>query len=206
MRRSGAVTSLAGHRREGVSSSAQEGLGPWAYQSIERAPSLTPTIVRRSFGVEFSASRSATSKFQEVHGCADGTNLVISSVPATQKMVDRAAQGRFGPPFRAIGIPIPMHRSRLPSHPRNPLVIKADEELPGGVAGVGNGHSGREPAISRPPMGSILYLTEVPPDGGGDTLFCQHVIAPTEDALGADQSRCCRGLTGRLHDSAKAHY
>src|SRR4029453_4429325 len=28
-----------------------------------------------------------------------------------------------------------------------------------------------------PPMGSILYLTQVPPDGGGDTMFANMYLA-----------------------------
>jgi taurine dioxygenase len=42
-----------------------------------------------------------------------------------------------------------------------------------------------------PPMGSILYLTEVPPDGGGDTLFANMYRA--YETLSEPISGCCRG-------------
>ena len=54
-----------------------------------------------------------------------------------------------------------------------------------------------------PPMGSILYLTEVPPEGGGDTLFANMYRA--YDALSEPMKQMLQGLTA-LHDSSKAHY
>ena len=43
---------------------------------------------------------------------------------------------------------------------------------------------------AEPPMGSILYLTEVPPDGGGDTLFANMYRA--YETLSDPMKRCCR--------------
>jgi len=54
-----------------------------------------------------------------------------------------------------------------------------------------------------PPMGSILYLTEVPPDGGGDTLFANMYRA--YETLSEPIKKMLTGLTA-LHDSSKAHY
>ena len=54
-----------------------------------------------------------------------------------------------------------------------------------------------------PPMGSILYLTEVPPDGGGDTLFANMYRA--YETLSEPIKQMLQGLTA-LHDSSKAHY
>jgi taurine dioxygenase len=52
-------------------------------------------------------------------------------------------------------------------------------------------------------MGSILHLTEVPPEGGGDTLFANMYRA--YDTLSEPIRRMLQGLTA-LHDSSKAHY
>jgi taurine dioxygenase len=54
-----------------------------------------------------------------------------------------------------------------------------------------------------PPMGSILYLTEVPPDGGGDTLFANMYRA--YETLSEPIKTLLQGLTA-THDSSKAHY
>ena len=52
-------------------------------------------------------------------------------------------------------------------------------------------------------MGSILYLTEVPPDGGGDTLFANTYRA--YETLSEPIKQMLQGLTA-MHDSSKAHY
>jgi taurine dioxygenase len=52
-------------------------------------------------------------------------------------------------------------------------------------------------------MGSILYMTEVPPEGGGDTLFANTYRA--YETLSEPIREMLQGLTA-LHDSSKAHY
>jgi taurine dioxygenase len=52
-------------------------------------------------------------------------------------------------------------------------------------------------------MGSILYLTEVPPEGGGDTLFANTYRA--YETLSDPIKQMLTSLTA-LHDSSKAHY
>src|SRR5438046_5167038 len=86
-----------------------------------------------------------------------------------------------------------------PEHPEI-LVIKADEKSKH-VAGE-EWHSDVSCDLE-PPMGSILYLTEVPPDGGGDTLFASMYRA--YETLSEPIKQMLQGLTA-LHDSAKAHY
>jgi taurine dioxygenase len=48
-------------------------------------------------------------------------------------------------------------------------------------------------------MGSILYLTEIPPDGGGDTLFANMYLA--YEALSEPVRKLIDGMTA-IHDGA----
>ncbi len=92
----------------------------------------------------------------------------------------------------------PNARKEVPDHPEI-LVIQADENSKH-VAGE-DWHSdvSCEP---EPPMGSILYLTEVPPDGGGDTMFANMYLA--YERLSPAMADFLGGLTA-IHDSNKAH-
>ena len=51
-------------------------------------------------------------------------------------------------------------------------------------------------------MGSILYIQEVPPDGGGDTMFANMYLA--YESLSEPLRKMLDGLTA-IHDSWKAH-
>ena len=53
-----------------------------------------------------------------------------------------------------------------------------------------------------PPMGSVLHMHTVPPDGGGDTMFANIYAAFV--ALSPPLQRMLEGLTA-VHDSSKAH-
>ncbi len=55
--------------------------------------------------------------------------------------------------------------------------------------------------LETPPMGSILYLHTVPPDGGGDTMFASMYAA--FEALSPNMKRYLDGMTA-LHDGAGA--
>lgn len=55
--------------------------------------------------------------------------------------------------------------------------------------------------METPPMGTILYMHTVPPDGGGDTLFASMYAA--YDALSDSMKRYLEGMTA-LHDGAGA--
>ncbi len=52
---------------------------------------------------------------------------------------------------------------------------------------------------AEPPMGSILYLTEIPPDGGGDTLFANMYLA--YETLSEPIRKLIDGMTA-IHDGA----
>ena len=85
---------------------------------------------------------------------------------------------RFGPLHVHPNAPI-----EIPEHPEI-LVIKADEKSKH-VAGE-EWHSDVSCDVE-PPMGSILHLTEVPPDGGGDTMFA-NMYRAFETLSDADQA------------------
>jgi len=53
-----------------------------------------------------------------------------------------------------------------------------------------------------PPMGSILYMKELPPDGGGNTLFANMYRA--YETLSAPLQRLCESLTA-VHDGAQVY-
>ena len=92
----------------------------------------------------------------------------------------------------------PNARKEVPDHPEI-LVIQADENSKH-VAGE-DWHSDVS-CDPEPPMGSILYLTEVPPDGGGDTMFANMYLA--YERLSPAMADFLDGLTA-IHDSTKAH-
>src|SRR5262249_37776745 len=79
------------------------------------------------------------------------------------------------------------------------LVIKADDKAKY-IAGE-DWHSDVS-CDPEPPMGSILYLTEVPPDGGGDTMFANMYLA--YEMLSEPIRKFINGLTAVHH--REKHY
>jgi len=163
-----------------------------AYQTIE-VRKLTPTIGAEVFGADL-AQPLGNQQFQEVHD-ALMDNLVIFFRDQKMTIEHHKAFGRrFGQLHTHPNAPI-----AFPEHPEI-LVIKADEKSKH-VAGE-EWHSDVS-CDAEPPMGSILHLSEVPPDGGGDTLFANMYRA--YETLSEPIKRLLVGLTA-LHDSSKAHY
>ena len=163
-----------------------------AYQSIE-VRKLTPTIGAEIFGVDLGKPL-GNQQFQEVHD-ALMENLVIFFRDQKMTIDQHKDLGRrFGPLHVHPNAPI-----AIPEHPEI-LVIKADEKSKR-VAGE-EWHTDVSCDLE-PPMGSILYMTEVPPDGGGDTLFANMYRA--YETLSEPIKKMLTGLSA-LHDSSKAHY
>jgi taurine dioxygenase len=161
------------------------------YQSIG-VRKLTPTIGAEISGVDLSRPL-GNQQFDEVHQ-ALMDNLVIFFRDQKMSIESHKAFGRqFGRLHVHPNAPI-----GLPEH-REILVIKADENSKR-VAGE-EWHSDVS-CDPEPPMGSILYLTEVPPDGGGATLFANMYRA--YETLSQPMQKMLCGLTA-IHDSAKAH-
>ena len=161
------------------------------YQTIE-VRKLTPCIGAEIFGVDL-ARPLGNQDFQEIHD-ALMANLVIFF--RDQELEPRAAQGVRPPLRRAAHASRP--RRADGEHPEI-LVIKADENSKH-VAGE-EWHSDVS-CDPEPPMGSILYMKELPPDGGGNTLFANMYRA--YETLSAPIQRLCEGLTA-VHDGAQVY-
>ena len=169
-----------------------------AYQTIE-VRKLTPSIGAEIFGVDL-AKPLGNQQFQEVHD-ALMDNLVIFF--RDQKMtIDQHKD--FGRRFGELHIH-PNAPIEFEDHPEI-LVIKADEKSKH-VAGE-EWHSDVS-CDAEPPMGCILYMHELPPDGG-DTLFANMYRAyetlsePIKRMLrGAD--RAARRRQGLLATASRPH-
>jgi taurine dioxygenase len=152
-----------------------------AYETIE-VRKTTPTIGAEIFGVDLSGQLS-NRQFDEIHQ-ALMDNLVIFFRDQKLSVEQHKA---FGARFGKLHIH-PNAPKGVPDHPEI-LVIKADENSKR-VAGEG-WHSDVS-CDEEPPMGSILYIHDVPPDGGGDTLFANmyeaYEIRPSDVPL----SSVCR--------------
>src|SRR5713101_910304 len=162
------------------------------YQTIE-VRKLTPAIGAEIFGVDL-AQPLGNQAFQEIHD-ALMDNLVIFF---RDQVLTHEQHKAFGRRFGELHLH-PTSTRGDGEHPEI-LVIKADERSKH-VAGE-EWHSDVSCDLE-PPMGSILYLTEVPPEGGGDTLFANMYRA--YETLSEPIKQMLQGLTA-LHDSSKAHY
>jgi len=156
------------------------------YPTIEVRKS-TPNIGADISGVDLSKPL-GNQQFQEVHD-ALMAHLVIffrdqKLSPERHKELGR----RFGKLHVHPAAP-----GALADHPEI-FVVKADEKSKH-VAGE-DWHSDVS-CDAEPPMGSILYLTEAPPDGGGDTLFANMYLA--YETLSAPIKRMLDGMTA-IHD------
>jgi len=147
------------------------------YQTIDIRKS-TPNIGAEILGIDLSQPLD-DQQFREVHH-ALMDHLVLFFRDQQLSVEQHLAFGRrFGNLHvhpaapRASSAQPGTHARLLPDHPEI-LVIKADDQSDR-VAGE-DWHSDVS-CDPEPPMGSILYLTEIPPDGGGDTLFANMYMA-----------------------------
>src|SRR5579864_2130276 len=156
-----------------------------SHQTIE-VRKLTPTIGAEIFGVDLSREL-GNQQFQEIHD-ALMDNLVIFF---RDQMLTPDQQKHFGGRFGKLHV----HPAAplLEGHPEI-LLIRADEKSKR-VAGE-DWHSDVS-CDSEPPLGSILYLHEVPANGGGDTLFANMYAA--YEALSEPMRRLLEGMTA-IHD------
>jgi len=162
-----------------------------AYQTIE-VRKLNPVIGAEIFGVDLSKDL-GNQQFQEVHD-ALMENLVVFF--RDQKMtIDQ--HKAFGRRFGKLHVH-PNAPQELPEHPEI-LVIKADEKSKHVAGEVWHTDVSCD---EEPPMGSILHMHTVPPDGGGDTMFANMYAA--FDALSPPIKSMLERMTA-IHDSAKAH-
>ena len=162
------------------------------YQTIE-VRKLNPVIGAEIHGVDLSKDL-GNQQFKEVHD-ALMENLVIFFRDQDMSVEQHKA---FGRRFGKLHVH-PNAPQEIAGHPEI-LVIKADENSKH-VAGE-EWHSDVS-CDEEPPMGSILYIQEVPPDGGGDTMFANMYQA--YESLSEPLRKMLDGLTA-IHDSWKAHY
>jgi taurine dioxygenase len=161
------------------------------YQTIEVRNSA-PHIGAEIRGVDLS-NPLGNQQFQEVHDALMDRLVIFFRDQKLSIEQHKDFARRFG---------------KLHMHPASPdvvadhpevLVIKADDKakyIPGE-----DWHSDVS-CDPEPPMGSILYLTEVPPDGGGDTMFANMYLA--YEMLSEPIRKLISGLTA-IHDGEK-HY
>jgi taurine dioxygenase len=161
------------------------------YQTIE-VRKLNPVIGAEIHGVDLSKDL-GNLQFEEVHD-ALMENLVIFFRDQTMNVEQHKA---FGRRFGNLHVH-PNAPQELAGHPEI-LVIKADENSKH-VAGE-EWHSDVS-CDEEPPMGSILHMHTVPPDGGGDTMFANMYAA--FEALSPPLQRMLEGMSA-IHDSTKAH-
>ena len=157
-----------------------------SYDTIE-VRKVTPNIGAEIHGVNLAKALS-NQQFDEIHR-ALLENLVIFF---RDQAIDVDQQKDFGRRFGKLHIH-PAAPKGLEQHPEI-LVIKADENSKR-VAGE-EWHSDVS-CDPEPPMGSILHLTTVPPDGGGDTMFANMYLA--YDTLSELVRKLLEGLTA-IHD------
>lgn len=156
------------------------------YQTI-KVQKVSPNIGAVIHGVDLSKPL-GNQQFQEVHD-ALMENLVIFFRDQT---ISPGQQKEFGARFGKLHVH-PAAPGLIEGHPEI-LVIKADENSKR-VAGE-EWHSDVS-CDPEPPMGSILYLTEVPPDGAGDTMFANTYRA--YETLSDPIKRMLEGMTA-IHD------
>jgi taurine dioxygenase len=157
-----------------------------SYQTIELRKS-TPIIGAEIFGVDLSKPL-GNQQFQEVYDALMDRLVIFFR----DQKLDVEQHKAFGRRFGKLHVH-PAAPSVLPDDPEI-LVIKADERSDR-VAGE-EWHSDVS-CDPEPPMGSILYLTEVPPDGGGDTMFANMYLA--YETLSEPIRKMLDGLTA-VHD------
>jgi taurine dioxygenase len=127
---------------------------------------LSPALGAEIHGVDLSRPLSADQKTEIYNAWMENLVLVFRD-----QAIDRAQHLAFG---RNFG-PLHVHpATALPGDDPEILVVKADENSTR-VAGE-DWHSDVS-CEAEPPMGSLLFMSIVPPDGGGDTMFANMYLA-----------------------------
>ena len=164
---------------------------PMTYETIE-VHKLTPVIGAEISGVDLAGPLS-NRQFDEIHR-ALMDHLVIFFRDQHLTIDQHKA---FGARFGKLHVH-PNAPKGVPDHPEI-LVIKADETSTRVAGEAWHSDVSCDP---EPPMGSILYIHDAPPDGGGDTMFANMYLA--YELLSAPMRAMLDGLTA-VHDSWKAH-
>jgi taurine dioxygenase len=156
------------------------------YQTIEVRKS-TPNIGAEILGVDLSKPL-GNQQFQEIHDALMENLVIFFRDQALSPERHKELGLRFGKLHVHPAAP-----SVFAEHPEI-FVIKADETSEHVAGEVWHSDVSCD---AEPPMGSILYLTEIPPDGGGDTLFANMYLA--YETLSEPVRRMIDGMTA-IHD------
>ncbi len=148
---------------------------------------LTPTLGAEVLGVDLSQDLTP-GDFEQIRKALLENQVIFFR----EQELTPDQHAAFGRRFGKLHIH-PAAQPLVEGHPEI-LVIKADEKSKF-VAGE-EWHTDVSCDLE-PPMGSILYMTEVPSNGGGDTLFASMTAA--YDALSEPMQRFLEGMTA-IHD------
>lgn len=162
-------------------------LRPRSYASFGIAP-LTPHLGAEVHGLDLSRQLSAAQLDDLRQAFVDWSVLVFRD-----QNLDRDAHKAFAKHFGHLHVH-PMNRERK-EHPEI-LVVKTTKDS---AYTAGDGWHTDVTCDAIPPLGSMLYITEVPECGGGDTLFANMYLA--FELLSEPMQRFLEGLTA-VHDGA----
>jgi taurine dioxygenase len=170
------------------------------YRTIKVAP-LNPVIGAEIEGVDLSRPLSDDQLAEIRIASLEHHVLVFRDQKLSAEDHKRFAR-HFGRlhvhPYHAAGA-VPEHAAQKEGYDPEILVVKADQSSRF-VAGE-EWHTDVTCDLE-PPMGSMLYITQTPGDGGGDTMFASTVRA--YDALSPAMKEFISGLTA-VHDGAKPY-
>jgi taurine dioxygenase len=164
---------------------------------------LNPVIGAEIEGVDLSRPL-ADEQFAEVRAALNAHHVLIFR----DQTLNREDHKRFGRMFGRLHVH-PYHAKKVaPEHAANRggvgddpeiLVVRADQNS---KFVAGEGWHTDVTCDAEPPMGSMLYVTETPPNGAGDTCFASTIRA--YDALSTTMQGFIEGLTA-THDGRKPY-
>jgi taurine dioxygenase len=176
---------------------ATSGLAP---KTITVAP-LTPVIGAEIGGVDLSRPL-GEDQFEEIRAAFDSHHVLVFRDQRLTVEDHKRFGRRFGPlhvhPYHAKAS-LPEHAHAGPASDPEILVVKADQSSRF-VAGE-EWHTDVS-CDERPPMGSMLYITQTPESGGGDTCFASTIRA--FEALSPAMQTFLETLSA-THDGAKPY-
>ena len=167
--------------------SAIERAAPRQYPSFAVAP-LSPHIGAEVQGIDLARPLSPAQVRDLAQASADWMVLVFRD-----QVLDRAAHKTFARHFGDLHVH-PMHIHRQDDPEILPVKTTANSAYT-----AGDGWHTDVTCDPVPPLGSMLYITQTPECGGGDTLFADMYLA--FELLSAPMQRFLEGLTA-VHDGA----
>lgn len=169
------------------------------YGTIAVAP-LTPAIGAEVNGVDLSKPLSAD-QWGDIRDAFIAHHVLVFR----NQTLTRDDHKRFGRMFGALHVH-PFHaKGTVPDHSKSAapdpeiLIVKADKNSKNVAGEVWHTDVTCDAA---PPLGSMLYITETPEIGGGDTCFLSAIRA--YEALSPAMKEIVKGLTA-THDGAKLY-